>query len=101
MYLQQGDELLFKTKKLVTIFKSLKHDKTGALMKSPVTGHCHKLNNGKLYRSKEGVRYVESAGKATLTHEEHNPIKVPKGFYEVKTVQEYDHFEEESRNVID
>lgn len=97
-YLQQGDELLFKTAKLP---KGLKVDKTCDLMRSPVTGHCHKLKGAELFRGKNGERFILAKKKASLVHEEHNTVVIEKGAYEVKTVQEYDHFEEESRNVID
>jgi hypothetical protein len=39
--------------------------------------------------------------KATITHDEHAPIIVPKGDYKINIVREYDHFNEESTRVRD
>lgn len=49
---------------------------------------------------KDDVKYLDSYG-CQLNHEEHKSFEIPKGFYRLEFVQEYDHFLEESRNVID
>lgn len=36
-----------------------------------------------------------------VVHEEHYPVEVPPGDYQVGRVREYDHFAEEARRVID
>ena len=48
--------------------------------------------------------YVAIEGKdgyATLTHEEHNPIQVPTGYYRISIVKEFDHFSQLERRVVD
>lgn len=94
-YSQQGDELFFETDALP---KGVKAVKSGVIIQSPVTGHAHRLKTGKLFKLGEAF-YVKAP--ATVVHEEHDPIDLSNGVYEVKTVQEYDHLTEESRNVID
>tara|TARA_R100001594_G_scaffold77860_3_gene112417 strand:+ start:13575 stop:14030 length:456 start_codon:yes stop_codon:yes gene_type:complete len=43
----------------------------------------------------------EKDGYATLTHEEHNPIQVPTGYYKIDIVKEFDHFSQLERRVVD
>ena len=38
---------------------------------------------------------------ADVVHEEHKPITINPGFYEIGIVKEYDHFAEESKKVQD
>ena len=67
------------------------------------TGHCHTITDGEatLYEQ-DGVLYLHvESDKATLTHQEHKPIEIPCGDYEIGIIKEYDHFLEESRNVQD
>ena len=40
-------------------------------------------------------------GYATLTHEEHNPVTVPSGYYKIDIVKEFDHFSQLERRVVD
>lgn len=92
-YLQQGDILLFKESKIKG--KALKTD---LLWKGQ--NHHHRLKGKfKIYKDKETL-FVKSDG-CNLYHEEHKPIKLNKGNYRLQIVMEYDHFLEESRQVID
>ena len=93
IYFQQGDCLLFKEEK--TKGKALKTD---LLWKGQ--NHHHRLKGKyKIYKDGSDL-YLKSDG-CTLVHEEHKPIKLSKGVYKLKIVMEYDHFLEESRQVID
>lgn len=95
VYFQQGDELFHEINKLPS---PRKKRTSGVIIKSPVTGHSHKLVEGDLLVS-NGELFVR--GPARIVHQEHKDVVLPKGFYLVKSVQEYDHMTEESRNVID
>ena len=75
-----------------------------------VTGHSHALQ-GAVGRDFQiytigGVKFCElKTSKVELRHEEHEPqilrkTDFPQGI-EINIVREYDHFEEEARNVID
>lgn len=97
-YYQTGDILYFKEPKLP---KGLKTEKTGIVLRSPVTGHTHAVKNGKILKSKEGVMFISVPKKATLTHPEHKDLALPKGEYRIQIVNEYDHLAEEARKVID
>jgi hypothetical protein len=94
-YVQQGDVLLKETTKP----SGVRILKTDLLHKGQ--NHHHRLKGKfKIAVTKDGKKYVYSKG-AVLFHEEHKDIQVPEGFYEFGVVVEYNHWEEESRQVID
>jgi len=95
---QQGDVLIKKCEKVLG--EKLNHL---VLAEGEATGHKHRVTSGEgeLYEH-EGTLFLKVlSDTATITHEEHNPITIPKGDYEIGIVQEYDHFAEEARNVQD
>jgi hypothetical protein len=67
------------------------------------TGHAHRLldNTVDVYEQDNGLREFNLENDTILTHEEHNQITLPKGNWTSGIVQEYDHFLEETKNVID
>jgi len=82
------------------------------------TGHHHRFETASdgamvtAYRSSyhfgrnnpQVCDYVAIEGKdgyATLTHEEHNPVTVPSGYYKIEIVKEFDHFSQLERRVVD
>ncbi len=93
IYYQQGDVLLKETDAIKG-----KSVKTDLLWKGQ--NHHHRVK-GKFTIVKSNERiYLKSSG-CVLFHEEHKSIKIPKGTYALSIVQEYDHWLEESRAVID
>ena len=81
-----------------------------------VTGHKHQVNMKDMakeagvtlsmgYNRKAGVDvpegFVVHNEVVTITHEEHDPIKLPPGYYIVNIVKEFDHIARRSRNVAD
>lgn len=98
MFLQQGDVLIKSTK----IIKGEKLNHL-TLAKGEATGHHHTITEGEaeLYED-NGVLYLHvESEKATLTHQEHKTVEIPKGDWEIGIVKEYDHFAEESKGVVD
>lgn len=55
------------------------------------TGHAHAISapEADLFETERGVRYLEVREPAELTHEEHAPIPLEPGVYEVRRQQEY------------
>jgi len=95
IFYQQGDVILKECAKPkdITILK------TDLLHKGQ--NHHHRLNGKfRIGVSSDGTKYVHSKG-SILTHEEHLDINLPEAFYEFSVVMEYDHWLEESRQVID
>lgn len=99
-YWQQGDVLL-KQSSLPILGKRVEID-SKILAFGEATGHAHRIteSRAKVYRY-GNVLYVESPTSFELKHEEHRTLTIPAGFYEVGIVREYDHFEEETRFVLD
>lgn len=99
MVYQQGDVILEKVEGIRG--RKLNHL---VLAKGEVTGHCHKVTEGiaELYKDGAGKMFLRvTSDTVTITHEEHNPVKIPMGDWSIRAVREYDHFLEESRNVSD
>lgn len=93
-YYQQGDVLLKECKKPTKV----EIQKTDLLWKGQ--NHHHRLRgNFKIAKNGEDV-FVHSKG-CEIFHEEHKSFPIPEGFYQLRIVEEYDHFLEESRRVID
>lgn len=95
---QQGDVILEPVTEVEG--KKLNHL---TLAEGEATGHHHSITKGnaEMYE-REGTLYLKVLDEnAELTHQEHNMITLPKGNYVIRKVMEYDHFEEEAREVID
>ena len=98
MLIQQGDVLIKKV-------KSIKGNKLNhlTLAEGESTGHKHVITEGdaELYED-NGVLYLRvKSDEATLTHQEHKPVVIEKGDYEIGIVREFDHLTEETKNVSD
>ena len=98
MFIQQGDVLIKK----VTEIKGKKLNHL-TLATGESTGHHHTITEGdaELYEH-EGTLFLKvKSENATLTHQEHKEVIIPKGDYKIDIVQEYDHFKEEAKRVQD
>jgi hypothetical protein len=103
---QQGDVLMKKLDRgsIRKLKKDkIKHEEGGnVLFEGEVTGHAHRATDDvKFFTDQFGNRFMETARKTTIAHEEHKPITVPKGIYLLDQVREKDHFAEEVRRVMD
>jgi hypothetical protein len=98
MFYQQGDVLLIPTNKVQG--KKLDHL---TLAEGEVTGHTHRISEGLAELFENGsIKYLRVKSKtATIGHEEHKPVTLPAGDYEVRIVREYSHFDEEAKSVVD
>jgi len=96
--IQQGDVLIIKVTEIRG--KKLNHK---TLATGETTGHSHTITEGnaELYEH-EGTMFLRvKSEQATLTHQEHNTVTIPKGDYKINIVREYSHFDEEARRVQD
>ena len=81
-----------------------------------VTGHTHQINMANMlkntgitlhmgYNRKAGIDVPEGFAvidaPVTITHEEHDAIELPPGYYMVRIVREFDHIAGRSRYVAD
>lgn len=84
---RQGDLLIVQIEVLP---KSLKKRKNLVILYGSQTGHSHFLKSGSVYDGKNDTIYLELPRKSQLLHDsDHDPINLPKGFYQVKRQREY------------
>lgn len=105
-YYQQGDVLLIPAE----LPRGAKSVATAVLQEGEHTGHAHRFAGlpGHAFdvlefrHEERGVeRYAVLRETVALGHEEHKTIDVPAGTYRIGVVREFDHFENEARNVAD
>jgi hypothetical protein len=76
------------------------------IMEGEATGHHHVITdkgatlwtlecNGKV------DIYLEVAEPVVISHDEHKPLPIPPGIYQVGQVREYDYFADMERQVVD
>lgn len=66
------------------------------------TGHAHAIiDSDTVVVEQDGFRYIISENGFTITHEEHLPIEIPSGTYQIGITREFDYFENEARHVSD
>jgi hypothetical protein len=94
MYTQAGDILIKKCDKPQNVTKL----KTNILHQG--LNHTHVLK-GKFCIGLVGEDKYLHSKVCKAIHAEHKPIKIPEGFYKIEIVKEFDHWENESREVID
>lgn len=95
-YYQTGDVLYKQIDKKPKGFKKAK----GNLIHKG-NSHNHTISgNFELFLNKSEM-LINAKGICKLLHPEHKTIVLPKGLYKKDILQEYDHFLEESRKVID
>jgi len=97
---RQGD-VLIKRVKAVPQTTANKRE-SGILAFGEVTGHCHKvenLNQAEVLEVGTDLYLRVSEDGVRIVHDEHAPIMLPAGNYEIKIQREYS--PEEIRNVAD
>lgn len=66
------------------------------------SGHSHIIEDDEAELIEIGERMLLRLTKsATVTHEEHAPIRLTPGIWEIGRVKEYDYFQQMARQVID
>lgn len=84
---RQGD-ILFK--KLAALPKHLKENPGNIVAGGEGTAHTHMLVNGDLFQAEySDQKYIRARENTRLIHEEHLPIKLESGNYEVVRQREY------------
>ena len=86
--LRQGDVILIPQAEAVSGDK-LPHL---TLAEGEVTGHRHRISEGEAELfERNGTLYLKVLSPtALLTHEEHNPIAIPQGNWQVRIQREYE-----------
>lgn len=102
---QQGDVLVTKIDALPKGLKPLTAAARGfVIAEGEATGHAHTIAPEAVEQmlvDDAGVIYAQIARQVDLLHDEHGPVSLDPGIYRFNGVQEYDHFQEEARQVVD
>ena len=112
-YYQQGDVLIKKIDKLP---KGLVPLSTKVLQKGETTGHMHQFatdafvsvfklvaneNTPEKTITLNEQKFIVVGDNAILRHEEHRPITIEPGIYEIDIVREFDYDKMEATRVVD
>jgi hypothetical protein len=86
--IRQGDVLIIPSNDPAITGIKLPHL---TLAEGEVTGHRHRISNGEAELfERDGVLYLKVlSATAMLTHEEHAPVTIPQGNWEIKIQREY------------
>lgn len=72
------------------------------LAEGEVTGHSHRVADpatAQVFRGRDGMFLEVTADSATVVHDEHGPIHLPRGSYAIRIQREY--HPQEIRRVVD
>lgn len=88
--------------KMLGIPKDAKRKSNNHLAEGEATGHFHAATapDVELYEY-DGALMLAAPSGTEVTHQEHNSVLVPAGLWDRSIVQEFDHFAEEARDVLD
>ena len=97
----QGDVIIIERKPKEA---PKEQNKEGVLAYGEVTGHSHRITNGRFEmfgNAMAATQYLKALEPVTISHEEHDPIYLPPGEYEIVKQREYNHLERAMRTVLD
>ena len=99
---QQGDVLLKKLTAFPAGERKIISKNKMVLAEGETTGHFHGIEESDSELIQIGdVMVMDLKSSATLTHQEHGPITLDAGLWEVGRVQEYDYFSKMKQQVVD
>jgi len=83
--------------------KKLKKVADNVLALGEFTGHHHRAvgKDIAVFEDEAGNKYLEAPNGGTIVHEEHKPLAVDPGSYDMKIVVETDPYSSEIRSVRD
>ena len=102
MAIQQGDVRVIRVAKLPKGVKACTRPDKLVLAYGEASGHKHQLvEECDVYEAADGTLYLNVETPTTIRHEEHGPVTLPEGLWQVKRVREFDHLEQMAREVRD
>ncbi len=100
--LQQGDVIIRRIERIPEGVKHVSKTTRGfVLAEGEATGHAHVIEDNVEMYEKDGVLFIKVDKRVTVKHEEHKPITLSKGIYEIGFVREFDYRAEEIRRTRD
>ena len=102
MQIQQGDVLIQKIDKLPSGLRPMTDTRGSVLAEGEATGHYHCAEGEvELFEAEDGTLYLSVTEEATVSHQEHKPITLEPGVYQIGIVQEYDYLKGMMWDVVD
>jgi hypothetical protein len=97
--IEQGDVILIK-KEGAAKGEKLSHN---VVQEGEHTGHAHRITSGNatIFNDNGALSIRVLGGGATITHEEHLPVEIEEGEYEVRIVRQKDPFTKLVSKVVD
>jgi hypothetical protein len=83
---RQGDVLFVK---VVDLPPSVVERMSDVLAEGEATGHAHRLTEGQIWQTREGLLYLRAVAGSQIVHEEHAPIELEPGYWQVIRQREY------------
>src|SRR5712664_3331510 len=59
------------------------------IVEGEATGHIHRLSEGQVLQDAQGNLYLEVLAATQVVHQEHHPIHLAPGYYQITRQQEY------------
>lgn len=88
--LQQGDVIIRSIGKIPEGAKRVSKTNRGfVLAEGEATGHAHVIQEEIEMYEKDGVLFIMVEKPVTVEHEEHKPVRIESGTYEIGFVREY------------
>lgn len=98
-HIQQGD-VIFKP--VNSLPNNLELQTNTVVQEGEHTGHAHRLDQGEVFFEKQtNKKYLRLVEPTYIRHEEHAPIKLPAGMYEIGIVREKGMFNDLVAPVVD
>ena len=98
---RQGD---FLFKGIAKLPNNLKKQNNKIVGYGEMTGHTHRFEGNQvvdILLANDGLRYLNVLEPATIIHEEHDPIIILPGSYEIINEREYNYADKEMQKVVD
>lgn len=103
MLFQQGDVLIQRIETLPAHLETIQPENGRYILaKGEATGHAHAVNDHILLfkETDKNFLYCFADDYFTVLHEEHNPIVIPPGLYQVRQVRQFEYFKLENNVVL-
>lgn len=83
---RQGDVLITRIARLPA---GLDERQSRIILTGEVTGHAHRLVQGRVLEDARGMLFLEVLQRTQIVHEEHHPLTLEPGCYQVTRQREY------------
>lgn len=96
----QGDVFFTKANKIPESATAVARTPRGYIIaEGEATGHAHVVDDAVELYEKDGTLYLRTSKTVEVRHEEHKPVSLEAGTWQVGIVREYDPFMEKARIV--